>query len=284
MIFRRVVVFFLVLATNQAFADGPAVDGVNGKLSVLAGQSAGSDASLVEGNITFPISHSFGAQLDGGQSRHQSINSNSIGGHFFWRDPESALFGITASRYQYGYATADQTIQRVGLEVEKYVSNITLSARIGNQKHNFSLPFWNQSDSSVYANLRGTWYANENLAFNVRVQHVATTSAGLDVEWLPGLNGMPGLSIVGLMSHNIQTTDNAGFLGVRYYFDTNKTLIKHHRTGDPEGSSLPYIAGLTCQDMGMTGNQPRCHLRSPQESPIPLPRLPAEWHTDFYRN
>ncbi|OIQ95812.1 hypothetical protein GALL_221540 [mine drainage metagenome] len=257
----------LLLLAMQASAEGPAVDGVNGKITAQGGRSGGSDGSLLDGVITFPIAQSWGAQLDGGGGRLGHSSLSSVGGHLFWRDPDSGLLGLTASHHSSGGATA----QRVGIEAEGYLSDFTLSARAGYQRRTLDTPIGSATDNKTYTRLRGSWYATENLAISARLQHVDSTRSALEVEWQPGINGMAGLSAIASYGRDASSKTNTTVIGVRYYLDREKSLIKRHRTGDPDSSTEfnSYWGGGSCTVDGMSGywvqvgNQGSCVVPPP---------------------
>ncbi len=74
-----------------------------------------------------------------------------FGGHLFWRNPDVALVGVTASYAKTGVID----IQRYGVEGELYLGPITLGANAG----------WQRGDlrETIFGGVDARWYITDNL-------------------------------------------------------------------------------------------------------------------------
>jgi hypothetical protein len=78
------------------------VSGPNGKLS-FHGLSLGSDlyvdrdGTVLAGSYTFGLGPQVGLQFDGVLGQLGGDPTAGVGAHLFWRDPDVALLGLTAS-------------------------------------------------------------------------------------------------------------------------------------------------------------------------------------------
>ena len=75
---------------------GEAVSGLNGKAGFFSGNMDGDNGNNLEGSLSFPLSSSFGVQVDGFYSDVVDSDYYGMGAHLFWRNSEKGLFGVTA--------------------------------------------------------------------------------------------------------------------------------------------------------------------------------------------
>lgn len=213
----------------------PAVSAINGKIAIMGNYSDTDSVDdiyggIAAGSLTIPGDHRFGVQFDGVLGADHDSHVAGIGGHFFWRDPTSALVGLTGSYVvKNNDSASDQSASRLGAEGELYLDQFTVSARGGYQ-------FGSNVDDGTYSGLDISWYATDNLKFSVGAandpQFDTTGRAG--IEFQPGLFGVPGLSFFadGAVGDDGFATAS---VGVRFYFgDKEKTLKDRHRYDDPE--------------------------------------------------
>ena len=212
----------------------PAVSAINGKIAIM-GNYSDTDSSdeiyggLAAGSLTIPGDHRFGVQFDGVAGADHDSHVAGVGGHFFWRDPTSALIGLTGSYVvKNNDSAADQSASRLGAEGELYLDQFTLSARGGYQ-------FGNGVDDGTYVGADIAWYATDNLRFSVGAANDPQfdTTARAGVEFQPGLFGVSGLSYFadGAVGDDGFATAN---VGIRFYFgDKEKTLKQRQRYDDP---------------------------------------------------
>jgi hypothetical protein len=227
-----VAVAAALCASGAATAAGPAVSGLNGKLSAEAGV-AGLDhqndfAGFVSGSVTMPLGTSFGVQLDGGVGSQYGGLLASGGGHLFWRDPQQGLLGAMGQ-----YTTAHHADWgRAGGEGEFYLSSVTLSAHAGYQFGGNGGGF--KIRSGFYGGGDVTFYAADNLSLSLGGGSYAGDWSGrATIEFQPRFAGFTNMSLFanGEISENNQYKATAG---VRFYFGADKSLIRRHREDDPQ--------------------------------------------------
>src|SRR5579871_2550773 len=80
-------------AVRTPFVAGslPAVSAENGKLGALGGAIDGETILGLEGSFSVPLSHDWGAQLDGIAGTGGGSPFWGVGGHVFWRNPAEGL-------------------------------------------------------------------------------------------------------------------------------------------------------------------------------------------------
>jgi hypothetical protein len=222
------------LALTPLTAQGQAVSGLNGKLSVEGGV-AGSDhqsngTGLASGSFSLPIGSSFGLQVDGMLGTEYGSFANGAGAHLFWRNPQSGLLGLAG-----GYSSTGKTNWgRIGGEGELYLSSLTLAAQAGYQfgdrgkklKNGFTFDV----KSGVYGGADLSLYATPNFMLTIGGGVYAGDLSGRGgIEWAPGWSGM-ALYADGAIGENSYYKATAG---VRFYFGTDKPLMRRHREDDP---------------------------------------------------
>lgn len=215
----------LLLAAPQvasAQTTEPAVEAFNGKISVEGGRYGNTSGSVLGGSVTAPLGHAFGVQIDAGTGRYLNSNYRGFGSHTFWRNPSIGLVGFTALSAKLG----SDTQRRAGLEAEAYLTNFSIRLRAGRQTGTV--------ENGGYGGVQGRWYATPNLALTLGNEDApGQNTTKLGIEWQPGSSSAPGLAF---FAEHENTTDsrNRTVVGLRYYFGSNKTLIKRHRTDDPD--------------------------------------------------
>lgn len=213
-----------LLQSSIVAAEEPAVSSLNGKLSVQGGDANGKSGALLDAVVTAPVGHSFGVQLDASNGHVLDTTYNGIGGHFFWRDPSQGLVGLVSSHQKLG----DTSMNRFGVEGERYFQDFSLRARAGHQSGDV--------DNGSFGSIGARWYANENLAIGLGYDESPgnVRSTGLGVEWQP--SSLLESSALSIFAHvdNATGGNHMAMVGVRYYFDEKKTLIRRHRTADPD--------------------------------------------------
>ena len=222
-----------ITMTAQA-GDAPAVSGVNAK-AAISGTYVNDDTTsakyggLLSGSVTAPISHEFGFQADGVVGKRRGDTVAGVGGHFFWREPTTGLVGVTASylNVNVGGTTGHLSVARVGGEGEFYSGPFTVAFQSGYQNGH-------HVDDGYYGSLTGYWYPDENLRLGIGAANDPTrdTTGLADVEFMPGLAGIPGLSLFanGRLGKNSYATAQ---VGVRFYFGQGKSLKARNREDDP---------------------------------------------------
>lgn len=176
--------FATLFAASGAFAAGPAVSSINGKVSVEGGNFNGHGGAMAAGSLSLPVGHAFGVQLDAAAGSIHSSSAGGFGAHAFWRDPDRALFGLTASSARLEHADT----RRIGAEGEAYFQNVTLRSRVGRQD--------GDGKDGNYFNLGGRWYITPNMMVSVSGERVVERNYGrLGAEWQVNAPSMPGLAL-----------------------------------------------------------------------------------------
>jgi hypothetical protein len=205
---------------TPALADGPAVSAPNGKISAQGGAVDGDGSGIAVGTLTLPLGEQFGAQADGALGTVGGDFYGAGGGHLFWRDPEAALVGLTAS-----YANLDGIgMQRYGAEAEIYLPQVTFGLHAGYQA--------GEVDHGVFGTGTVSWYATDDLRLTAGGGYAPDNGFGkLGVEYQPGFAALPGLAF--FADGEISGDNSQAFAGFRYYFGETKSLKLRHRQDDP---------------------------------------------------
>lgn len=216
-----------VLALGLAgpvLAEGPAVDGVNGKLEAHAGSVGGDGAGLLGGSVTAPLGQAVGVQLDGMAGKVDGHGADGLALHLFQRDPDSHLVGLSAATLNY----RGQDVERVGIEGELYRNQWTIGANLGQQSGDLG--------DDAYYGLGATYYSNPDLALKAGIDgHGDNQQVNLGAEWQTGSNW--SMSLEGGAGDG----DNYLLAGVRLYLGKQKTLIDRHRRDDPDNPLLNAV-------------------------------------------
>jgi len=267
----------LPMITAITSASKPAVDGMNGKVSVFGGAGQGNIIGLAGlpgfspgyytnewkgiggaiGTITVPLGHSFGAQIDLGSAVLANRPLGDARGHLFWRDPDKGMIGAYGSGMLYGDKVGYGVWTAAG-EFEAYLGKFTGRAILGIQgtdaytgnlsanwlcscggSNRFSVP--NYFTDMVSA----TFYPLDDLALTVGHMYSQGRNAVTGkVEYLlpqfRGGNIAPSVYAEAGYGWNNSSTITAG---IRVYFGNHdKTLIRRQREDDPDIWELPESA------------------------------------------
>ncbi len=219
--------------------DIPAVSATNGKIGVLGGTSDSDSAAALTGSLATPLGHSYGLQLDGLVGNLGSSGGAGLGAHLFWRDPETGMFGITASKLHMN----DSDLNRFGLEGEYYNDAFTFSGMAGRQSGDYT--------HGTYYGLSARYYANDSLVFSGHRESVSGDSLyTLGVEWQPHTT-QQGISYYVNTSSGHGDAVGSVVAGVRFYLGNNKSLKRRHREDDPENRLFRDASfGMGRQDAG----------------------------------
>lgn len=96
----------------------------------LYGGSVDSDTALSGyGGLTLPIRQRFSAYIEVLVDKVGDDDSQNIGGHLYWRDPEKGLIGLIASHTEFEVLGTEGDFSGYGLEGELYLSPISLGAQ-----------------------------------------------------------------------------------------------------------------------------------------------------------
>jgi hypothetical protein len=220
-----------VVLAGVAHAEGPAVSGLNGKVSLEGGatgsRSSGNSAvGTAEGAIAAPLGSRFGAQLDGLASTSYGSFLGGGGAHVFWRDPTIGLAGPIAALGG-GRGT---TVGLYGAEGELYAGIFTVGALGG---------YLSSTSPSGVVPSGGLWqgrltvYPIADLALSLGGgQEAGFGSGSATIEYQPDFFARHNVSL--FVDGDI---GDDGYYrissGVRFYFGPEKTLIRRQREDDP---------------------------------------------------
>ncbi|MGC4074386.1 MAG: hypothetical protein QM760_18120 [Nibricoccus sp.] len=222
-----------------------AVSALNGKLGVSYGDMDGGDGHNLAGSLTFPVAHNWGAQVDGLYTQVEKVDFGGGAAHVFWRNPDRALIGLTASAITSDFVQS----QDFGVEAEYYWKIVTFGVHsgVGFIKYDTSAPFIETDRSDGFVTASATVYPVENLSVRAHASvRFEQNSYGAEVEFqIPKRN----LAITADLVRGDSGYDHALF-GLRYYFGGKKTLRNRHRHDDPRN-----LAGDTLYAVGNYGAQ-----------------------------
>ena len=228
---RYLLALLLGLFTVPAYAEGPAVSALNGKLSVESGVSSAfgrsSAVGTLQGAIAAPLGHSFGVELDAFASTSHAAFAGGGLAQFFWRDPAFGQVGPFA-----GLAgSSGARLALVGGMGELFGRNVTLQGFGGWLDVTGSGP-----RPGVYGSLYGgrlTLYPDPDLAVSLGAAlAVGRASGTARVEYLPAFTPRRNVSFfVAAGAGDGQSYRVTG--GIRLYFGPTKPLIRRHREDDP---------------------------------------------------
>lgn len=229
---RRAAFFFMLwalCAAELAHGDGvkPAVGGLNAKLELDAGSVDGGTAFFAAGSLTAPMGSRLGFQLDAARGEMERRDAAGLATHLFFRDPDRHLLGLTAYTLDY----RNRSVDRVGLEGERYLGHWTLGAVAGHQGGDLG--------DDLFYGLKLKNYPNANSALKATVDvHGDRRLFGVGAEWQAG----PGWAMV----VEGGTADGNDYLlaGARLYFGKNKSLRGRHREDDPENPLLNALMAI----------------------------------------
>ena len=216
-----------------------AVSELNGKLSYFAGDMDSHVGQIFDGSVSLPVTHLFGFQADGLYSQISNLGFGGGAGHFFWRDPQIGLLGLTG-----GYLNRDGVdTYQVGAEGEYYLGRFTFGffGGVGSIDYANPAPFIDSNPTRFVGRLSADYYPIDNLRVGASFTTAFKDKLGCgELEYQTPLNG---LALTGEVAYG----DNGyhhWLLGVRYYFGGHKTLRERQREDDPPGLMQQILYGL----------------------------------------
>jgi hypothetical protein len=225
-----IAAMFGVGTTATAMAEGPAVDEPNLKITGFGGSVDSEGSAGAVAAFTAPLGHEWGVQLEGGFNAADDDTTWGVGGQLFWRDPDSALFGVQASwatvDIDTPFGSVDIDGGRVGGNLELYFDQITLLAAGGVQ--------FGDIQESGYGSVDLRWYMTDNFYASIGGELLEDNSTGrLQIEFQPGFESLPGLAF---FARGVIGEDDfdAVYGGITYYFGEPKSLKDRHRRSDPD--------------------------------------------------
>lgn len=217
----------------------PAVKADNGKIDVSGGAAGREATGALAGSYSVPIGHSYGIQVDAGVTDTASSHGGGLAAHFFKRDPDAYLLGVTSMWVR----TDGRDILRNGLESEFYRDDVTLSLTAGLQN--------GLGRSTGYAGAEVGYYFTDDLYGTAGVTGYSSyRSAYVGAEYRPWENN--SLSLFGNVGAG-NVNGGFGILGIRYSFGAgNITLKKQHREYDPPNIIGNFAATGTSSSVNNT--------------------------------
>jgi hypothetical protein len=204
---------FLAAAGLVAVGSAPAfAQGVE-KLNVdtYAGATINSSTEGDLGaKLAMPVIGNLGAQVDLGYGTDDYVGA---GGQLFLRDAKVGLFGLSGS----AESLDDEVMYRLGAKTEFYLDAITLGGAAGNQ--------WLEGSDGAYGSVDLSLYAGPNFALRGSTEFTPDLNlyrAG--VEWRPGFDALPGLSIYADFEHS-DDGENAGKVGMLFHFSADGVTL-----------------------------------------------------------
>lgn len=225
----------VVQAADTAAGRKPTVAEVNGKIEFQGGPYAidnfGGGAEWQGGaSLSVPLIDVLGIQADVAISN--TVDGNTLEGgmlHFFTRDPDAYLLGVTGGSFWANNANA----QLIGPEVELYAEQFSLQAYAGLMHANIA----GVGSDKLFAVGDVSYYATDDLMFKLGgkdVMDFKTAHLGLEYQIS---DSMPfSFTLDGRIGDdNYRAVD----VGLKFYFGgPEKSLIRRHREDDPPNRIL----------------------------------------------
>lgn len=237
----KIQLFLIPALVAPAFSvfGNQAVSEFNGKIDASYGSFDSFKGETVEGSFSVPVAEVFGFQFDGLYGDVEDVEFKGVGAHFFWRDFETGLVGLSA-----GVISGDLVDSfELGIEAEYYIDWLTLGAKGGYSSIEYDqpVPFIETDESGVFGLVYATVYPFEDLSLTFGVeQRFANTSVRCDVEYELPVDGLSILARTMVAEHDY---DHVLF-GLRYYFGGEKTLKQRHRHDDPRSVIQDVLFGM----------------------------------------
>ncbi|MGJ8652967.1 MAG: hypothetical protein ACSHX8_06805 [Opitutaceae bacterium] len=216
-----------------------AVSGINGKLGSAVGSFNSNDGNTFEGSVSIPIAETLGFQFDGYYADIEEVDFGGVGAHFFWRDNEVGLLGLSAGILKGDYLDSYE----LSVEGEYYIKQFTLGARAGfaEIEYKHAVPFIDTDKGGAFGKAYVGFYALEDLWLSASVEtRFENTYYGVDVEYQTPIDG---LTVYGNVTSGNHDYDHA-YIGLRYYFGGKKTLKNRHRKDDPQNMLNDMLTGI----------------------------------------
>ena len=216
----------------------PAVSEINGKVDYAGGDMNSSEGHNFSGSISLPILHQFGIQGDAFYSRISDLNFYGGAGHFFCRQPDMGLLGLTGG-YLYRDGVDNISTFQVGAEGEYYWRQFTFGffGGLGSIDYRYAAPFIDTNPTRFVGRISADYYVLENLRIGASFTTAFRDSLGKgELEFQTPISGLAWTAEAAWGDHGY----DHWLFGVRYYFGGKKTLRDRQRQDDPR-SLMPQI-------------------------------------------
>lgn len=226
--------------TTEASLSMPAVSSVNGKVEYSGGWMESEEGHNFAGSITLPVGERFGIQADGLYTRVSGRDFFGGAGHFFWRDPNIGLVGLSGG----GVQTDGVLHSYQGLmEAEYYFSRVTVGvlAGVGRISYDDPAPFIDTNPTKFVSTFSLNWYACDNLRLGASYSYLFDNQLGqVEAEYQTPWRG---LCLTAEYARGENSYDHA-LLGVRFYFGKDKSLKARQRQDDPPSLARHILTGV----------------------------------------
>jgi hypothetical protein len=218
-----------------------AVSGVNGKININGGFADGTGSSNsgafgANGSISLPLGCDFGVQLDAGFLNELGDTTYGGVGHFFMRDPNAYLIGMTGGYFKGN----DSSVWAAGPELELYAGQFSFEAWAG--MANLDVSGLGDSNKG-FAFADAAFYATDDLRLSIGASMLGESkflNAGLEYQ----VSDPVSISLGGKIGDDDYVAVNAGL--TLYFGETgNKTLIRRHREDDPRNRLVDFQTAQT---------------------------------------
>ena len=216
----------ITLTAGLALAQGPAVSAPNGKIEALGGSLDGDSTKALAGSLSVPMGDLVGVQIDGAYGELDNDDKLiGIGLHLFVRDPSQYLLGLNVIHVE----LEDTEMRRYALEGEYYMGPFSLTAMLGQQEGDV--------DDAGFGSLDLRWYPLDDLMLEVGGS-IADSDEMLHLG--AEYQALAGLSVFADLATGDDDYDHV-LVGARYYFGTQKPLIRRHREDDPANNLVTKL-------------------------------------------
>ena len=234
------------LAVSRSLLPPPAVSAINGKVDYAGGDMNSAEGHNFSASITLPVGHNFGFQADSHYSRISDLNFYGGAGHFFWRNPDIGLLGITGG-YLYRDGFNDINTYQAGSEGELYWHRFTFGwfAGVGSINYQYSAPFIDTNPSRFVGRVSACYYPIDNLRVGASLTTAFKDNLEKgEIEYQTPINGVALTGEAGWGTDGYKQW----LFGLRYYFGGSKSLRDRQRQDDPPGL-MPQVL----QSIGVYG-------------------------------
>ena len=241
---NKILTIISLLFVSAIASANTAVSEINGKIDSAYANLNSVDAWISGGSFSAPIDEEFGVQLDAlyadiGEEGFDFGEFGGFGGHFFWRDSEIGLYGVSVG----GVWSDDIESYEISAEGEYYYGLLTLGARVGYAMIEFddALGSLDPDEDGAFGLAYLTAYPLEELSVTGGVEYRFDNAAfRVEAEYALPVDGL-SLFAQGLFANDDY---EQGIVGLRYYFGSVKNLQERHRQDDPRNVLKDILTGV----------------------------------------
>lgn len=215
----------------SAQSGGPAVSDVNGKIAVGGGAFDDNEFGFVEGAFSVPLGQNFGFQGDGLAGLSDDGELYGAGAHLFWRDPSVGLFGAFGGITHVEDTARDYTHYAIGAEGEVYLGRVSIEALAG-------LSTGKRIDDDFLFDGSLAYYLTDNARIAGGARYLQD-----DLMGTGGFEFQMSQSGASFFAEGGYHDDDRwqAFAGIRFYFGSDKPLIRRHREDDPGARNTDFL-------------------------------------------